>query len=236
LAETKSAERLSPLQRQQRQLTVDSLIRAAHRGMSEYGLDVTVDDIAALAQVGRRTVFRHFATREELLQEALSAFASDFMDSFPKYSGGDWRQWLAELTRVVHHTVAAAGRMILEARIRRLPPGLQRVYDRDLELLRQIYAESLDTMWKAAGGAGAAPQLLVDSFTAHMSPLFTQAVVRDAKGTPERAAELATAAIAATVSQLRGEARRTVQRKTGNGATSRPAVNPKKTAAARKLR
>lgn len=48
------------------------LRRAAHRLFTEYGYDaVTVDDIAAAAGLSRRTLFRHVATKEDLLLDPL---------------------------------------------------------------------------------------------------------------------------------------------------------------------
>src|SRR5258706_15582922 len=80
---------LTNVQRQRQRVTVDALIDAARRGMIEHGLDVTMDDIADLAGVGRRTAFRHFATRDDLLCAALTATYADYVQSLPAYTGGD---------------------------------------------------------------------------------------------------------------------------------------------------
>jgi AcrR family transcriptional regulator len=44
----------------------DALIRAAAALYAERGLDVSVEDIAQAAGVGRATLYRHFPTREQL--------------------------------------------------------------------------------------------------------------------------------------------------------------------------
>lgn len=200
--ETNSTQRLTALQRQKRQLTVDALIRAAQRGLHERGLDVTVDEIAALAGVGRRTVFRHFATREDLLQEAFAASADDYLRAVPQYSGGDWEAWLADLTRVTHQAAAVAGQLSWEIRTRQLPPRLAAAHAEQLQALRRVYTTTAATLWEAAGGQGVFPERLRQTVAVHLSPLFTQAVVREVDGTAELAAELAATAIAATVRQL----------------------------------
>ncbi|MGF6886705.1 AcrR family transcriptional regulator [Nocardia sp. GAS34] len=197
----KDTDRTS-VQRQKQQVTVDALIDAARRGMNEHGLDVTVDDIAALAEVGRRTVFRHFATREDLLQAALAAYNAEFMRSLPGYSGGDWLAWLADLARVAHQDAANAGRLVWDLRMRRLPPRLMASYTEHRQDLDNLLGTTATTLWQAAGGDGAAPQQLRQVVAAHLSPLFTQVILLDADGTPELAADMATDAITATVRQL----------------------------------
>ncbi len=198
----KDTGRLTSVQRQKQQVTVDALIDAARRGMNEHGLDITVDDIAALAEVGRRTVFRHFATREDLLQAALAAYNAEYMRSLPGYSGGDWLAWLADLARVAHQDAASAGRLVWDLRMRRLPPRLMASYTEHRRDLDNLLGTTATTLWQAAGGDGAAPQQLRQVVAAHLSPLFTQVVLLDADGTPELAADMATAAITATVRQL----------------------------------
>jgi AcrR family transcriptional regulator len=190
--------RPTSLQRQKQQVTVDALIDAARRGMIEHGLDVTVDDIAALAGVGRRTVFRHFPTREDLLREALAESFTRYVRALPDYSGGDWLAWLTDVALVSHQTVARAGRLLWDLRTRRLPSRLVEPRDR----FQRVLGDIAETLWQAAGGEGAAPRELRQAVAAHLSPMFTQAVLLDADGTPELAAELATDAIAATVRGL----------------------------------
>lgn len=182
--------------------TTDAIVDAARRAIHEHGLDVTVDEIAALAGVGRRTVFRHFATRESLIQEAIAAGRTDFSDSLPDYDGTDWQRWLTELVRQVHHRTAEAGRIIRHLRTRRLTPGLAATHAENLAELHRLFTAVTGTVWTAAGGSGTPPEQLRRTVAAHLSPLFTQAVILDAEGTPDLAADLATTAITATLYRL----------------------------------
>lgn len=185
--------------------TTEAIIDAAQRVMQEHGLDITVDEIAALAGVGRRTVFRHFATRETLIQVAIDAGFADFFGSLPPYDRSDWEVWLAELALRVHRRTAAAGRIIWHLRTRRLPPQLAKAHAEHLATLHQLFATIAATLWGAAGGTGPPPDQLRRTVAAHLSPLFTQAVLLDAEGAPEFAADIATTAITATLHQLLGE-------------------------------
>lgn len=193
------------VQRKKTQVTTDAIVNAAQRAMDEHGLDVTVDEIAALAGVGRRTVFRHFATREDLIQAAVTADFADFFDSLPPYDDIDWKVWLADLARRVHQRTAEAGRVISHLRTRRLSPRLADAYGEHLRALQRMFTTITTTLWKAAGGEGPPPDRLRRTVAAHLSPLFTQAVLLDAEGTPEFAADIATTAIIATVHELLGD-------------------------------
>jgi len=56
---------------EQRDLARERILRAARGALAERGLATTVDEVAEAAGVSRRTVFRHFDTRENLFAQAL---------------------------------------------------------------------------------------------------------------------------------------------------------------------
>jgi AcrR family transcriptional regulator len=189
------------LQQKKQQLTAQAVIGAAQRGLITHGLDVTIDEIATLAGVGRRTVFRHFATRDELLDRALDAGLAQGLGALPEYDGGDWLPWLADIAVAWHEGNARWRRAIWDLSTRPLPPRLVRHRDEPVRSL----AGFVQRLWEAAGGDGPAPDRLTRVFAINMSPLFMQVVLLEADGTPELAAELATNTIGATLRELLGQ-------------------------------
>ncbi|AJY45604.1 helix-turn-helix domain-containing protein [Martelella endophytica] len=56
-----------------------SPLKAAEEAFVELGVDVSVAEIARHAGVGKGTVFRHFATKEELLAAVVVTRLRDLM-------------------------------------------------------------------------------------------------------------------------------------------------------------
>jgi AcrR family transcriptional regulator len=192
---------LTAVQRQRRQVTVDALVAAANRGMIEHGLDVSMDDIAALAQVSRRTAFRYFTTREDLLSAAVAASATN-LHSVPEYAGDDWQSWLRTVALERHRANLRAGRLHREFTARPLPTRLSHAYAGYQRALHHFFHTVADVVWQAADGGDPAPQPLRQIVAVHLSPMFTQAVVVDAAGTAELAADMAADGIVTAVHRL----------------------------------
>ena len=97
---------------------------------------MTVDDVAALAGVSRRTVFNHFASKADLLVVGLEPPAPEVVEAFVNGSGslledlGTLRGWLLsfpeivrdnpEVERAVHERLRIVAQSLAEAAGRRL--------------------------------------------------------------------------------------------------------------------
>jgi AcrR family transcriptional regulator len=75
-----SSVALVPAVERQRKIRSDSLenrarvLAAARVVFAEHGLDALIPDVAALAGVGKGTVYRHFPTKEALVQALLDDY------------------------------------------------------------------------------------------------------------------------------------------------------------------
>jgi AcrR family transcriptional regulator len=169
--------------KQKRQTTADHLVRAAVAGLAKHGFAVTVDDIAREADVNRRTIFRHFATRDDLLADALTRQSDTFRSKLPQLGDQGWPAWLTELCQAVHQASDTLHRTLHELVTRHdLPPRLLAFAD-DIDAYRRgRNSEVADTLWQAIGRDGEAPAELRAAVSAHLSPHFTTAVSQDAWG------------------------------------------------------
>ncbi len=190
---------MTTLQERKRQATADHLMQAALRGLMQHGLDITVEEIARIGGVSRRTVFHHFATRDELLSAAALAGQAEFDNSLPHYTGdGDWRGWLSDLCCAMHLPSAAFGRGLWEMVTRQdLSQRLTATAEQIARHRRERNRAIVDTLWQALGRDDGAPDDFRVTVIAHLSPFFTLAVNRDGGGDPALAASLAQAAILA---------------------------------------
>lgn len=184
---------------EKRQVTVTRILRSARMFVAEHGLDVTVEQVAAAAGVSRRTLFRHFPTRDKLLAAAISAGLERYGELLPPYRGGDWRSWLDELCMTAHRMNDSCGAGFWELTTRRdLPPELLAIERERRRLRREVIATLATTLWSAAGGPGRSSQTVQTAVSVHLSPHFT-AAVKDAGQDWRRAARLAALAIEAAV-------------------------------------
>lgn len=104
----------SPTQRPMRadaRRNYERLVAVARDAFAEHGVDTSLDDIAKRAGVGSGTLYRHFPTREALLEavylqrvEALCARVPDLLAAHPP--GDALARWLRE---IVAHISALRG-------------------------------------------------------------------------------------------------------------------------------
>ena len=191
-----------------RQVTVDVIRDAARTLLLDRGPDITMDDIAAAAGVSRRTVFRHFESRDHLLAVALDDGIRKYGDHLPRFEG-DWEAWLRALCDATHVIHARYGPGYWELLHRTdLPPELDAVERKRRELRRETMTRVAGRLFREAGGTGRTPPELTATVAAHLSPRFTAAVLHDAGQSWQTAADLSYVAIRQAVVSGRRPARR----------------------------
>lgn len=90
------------------------ILRAARLLLARHGLGVSMDAIAVEAGISRRTLFRHFPVRDELvaraLDESLQFFHGQVTETFE--TSVDLREWLRSVVSALHSIQIGAGRGI----------------------------------------------------------------------------------------------------------------------------
>jgi AcrR family transcriptional regulator len=179
----------------------DHVLTAVRLLAIDRGLDVTMDDLAAAAGVSRRTLFRHFESRERLLAAAFAAGMTEYGHRLPDFDG-DLDSWLRRTCEEAHRMNKTIGPGFWELTSRAdLPSDLAATERRRRRGFRRAVARIAATAWRAAGHDGEPPDALTQSIGAQLSPHFTAAVVDDLGDGWQLAATLAYDAILGTLRQ-----------------------------------
>jgi AcrR family transcriptional regulator len=180
---------------EQRDAAQSRILQAAGRVLAERGLAATVDDVAEAANVSRRTVFRHFATRDALLAAAIREGVRRYGPRLPAppEEGDDLRAWLLDLLVVVHQLNAENGRIYWELAALDsgdLPAELAAAAAERRASRREFAAGVTARMWRARGGRGRPPAWLADAVAVHLSGFTTQSLTGDFGRTPHQVAQV----------------------------------------------
>lgn len=176
------------------------ILRAARAVLAERGLDSTVEDVADAAAVSRRTVFRHFITRDRLLAEAVRDGMRSYEGHLARAAHGqDLESWLLDAMVTVHRLNARHGRIYWE--LAGIGPELEGVMAEVAQERRQGRAQLVKAftaaVWRSAGGRGRPPGWLADSCAVQLSAFSTRALTGDFDRTPEEVGRVCAKTLAA---------------------------------------
>lgn len=188
---------------EQRDAARARILAAAGAVLATHGLAATVDDVAEAAGVNRRTVFRHFATRDGLFVAAIRTAVRRYGQRIPEPpDGGDLRQWLIDLLTVTHQLNARNGRVFWELTgLRESEPSAEfaAVAAECRESRNRFATKVTGRLWQARGEVGKPPRWLVDTVAVHLSGFTTQALAGDLGRTPEEVALMSAQVLEAAV-------------------------------------
>jgi len=178
---------------EKRDVARSRILRAARIVLAERGLAATVDDVAAAADVSRRTIFRHFETRERLLAEAVREGLRSYSQQLPTAGlpadagPADVAAWLENLLIAAHRLNANNGRIYWElaALGSEVDGELATVAAERRDSRRRFATRVTAHAWSALGGTSRPPSWLTDAFAVHLSGFTTQALGGDFGRTPD---------------------------------------------------
>ncbi len=173
------AEGLTPLVRRRR----DSVLDAVQPLLAAEGVDVTMDQLADAAGIGRRTLFRYFPSKEALVAAAVrrsyDQLLAEVFDAPPAEEVGP-EELVRTVLRRTHEVAERMGRAHWQVAADPESHGElgDAVAARQQARARYV-ARFTDLLWERAGMAGAPPRWLVDSFGLVESLFAFQALQRD---------------------------------------------------------
>ena len=188
---------------EQREVAQARILRAAGVALAARGLAATVDDVAEAAGISRRTIFRHFATRDALFVAVIRAGVRRYAEQIPAPpADDDLRGWLVELLTITHRLNASNGRVfwdLVGVRAEDLSADLALVAQECRDSRNRFAASVSELMWRARGGPGLPPQWLVDAVAVQLSGFTTQSLAGDAGRSPDEVARVSAQVIEAVL-------------------------------------
>ena len=184
-------------------------VRAAQALVAEKGLEVSMDDIAVAAGVGRRSLFRYFESRDDLVAEGLARSLDWFGRHLAAHEpcGEDLDEWLVSLARYVHRTCLDAGKGLWQmaaADNDDLPEPIAALNRRRRADRRRWTAEMANRAWTSSGGGGETPEVVLDAFSMFLSSFSTRSLATDLRVGLDRIATSSAAVLSATIRSQRG--------------------------------
>jgi len=177
---------------EQREVAQTRIMRAAGAVLAARGLSATVDDVAEAAGVSRRTIFRHFATRDALFVAVIRAGVRRYAEQIPEPpADDDLRDWLAELLAVTHRLNAGNGRVfwdLVGPRAREQSAELAIVAEECKDSRNRFAVTVTELMWRTRGGSGRPPRWLTDAVAVQLSGFTTQSLGGDLGRSPDEVA------------------------------------------------
>jgi AcrR family transcriptional regulator len=157
------------------------VLDAAEAVLAEVGVTATMDDIAAAAGISRRTLFRYFPTREDLIARAIQRgyrrLNEEVFDE-TQLDASDPDELIRRVLTTTHQFAARMGKAHWQvAADRDVLNGLGAAVAAR-QVARQRYVERFsDRLWALGGGTGHPPRWLVDAFGL-LESLFTYQALR----------------------------------------------------------
>jgi AcrR family transcriptional regulator len=113
------------------------LVAAAREVFAERGADASLEEIARRAGVGVGTLYRHFATREALVEAVFERRIGEFV-AVAEVAAAEPDGWLALVGFLERMLEVQAGDRLLKDVLLRSPPGTGRVDQARAEMRRQF--------------------------------------------------------------------------------------------------
>jgi AcrR family transcriptional regulator len=165
------------------------VLRAARSLLAEQGLGVSMNDIAAAAGVGRRSLFRHFDSRDALVaqvfSDALDVYHASLLattEAHLRVTDPPFETWLETLVEHFQAAVTEIGLAYWQMTAtpdHDLPPVLAALNQRRRAARRDSTAAIARAAWQRAGGHGAVPKVVENAVALTISSFAHRSMIDD---------------------------------------------------------
>lgn len=179
-------------------------LRSNQALLAIHGLSLTMDQIADESGISRRSLFRHFESRDALVRSALDAAIADYERQLAEATmiEGEPGEWLTSVIAHAHRSHRAAGLAIWQISSTadsQLPEELIEVTRRRRAMRRRATKQLTTRAWEAHGGTGPAPDVVAEAMAMAVSSYATHSLVIDLGQSVDEAARLSAAIITAVI-------------------------------------
>jgi AcrR family transcriptional regulator len=192
----------------------ERVLAAAEAVLAEVGVTATMDEIAAAAGIGRRTLFRYFPTREDLIAQAIARgyqrLDEEVFDE-AHLEADDPDELIRRVLTTTHRVASQMGKAHWQvAADREVLNGLGAAAAARQRARRRYVKRFTERLWALAGGPGRPPRWLGDAFGL-LESLFTYQALRldfdrSEKAIVDLTARLMTEALHAALAEARAAA------------------------------
>ena len=141
-----------------------------------------MDDIAQRSGVGRRTVFRYFPNRDELLAAAAAEWFPTSIEAIPDIGERDLDAYLDEIVGRTYAWFERIGTGVAQLVVAtELSPALEAARDALLKERRDVTKRGAAAVWRQVGGSGRVPRDVENAFALLVSALGWQALHHNAQ-------------------------------------------------------
>jgi AcrR family transcriptional regulator len=193
-----ASDGVSPLVARRRERVLD----AVQPLLAEEGVDVTMEQLAEVAGIGRRTLFRYFDSREELIAAAVRRSFDQLLDEVfadPEPGLGP-EEMVATVLRRTHAVAERMGRAHWQvATVPHSHPELGEAVLVRREARARYVERFTDELWRRCGRVDDPPRWLVDSFGLVESLFAHEALRRDLGRSSEEIVETTTTLMVAAL-------------------------------------
>jgi AcrR family transcriptional regulator len=182
------------------------ILDGAKAALAQFGLRATIDQVAEISGVSRRTIFRHFGSHRRLIMAACSEIWEEYQrDLSAVPQDGDLRAWLRESAIGMHQHHARMGALCVDVYgATRLDGEMEDWRAQCLARQSETVSDFTHNAWHMAKRKGNPPGWVTDTYRVLLAPFARNVLAKGSNVAPEQAGTIAARAMYALLTSPDG--------------------------------